>query len=92
MSIQKNTVLPNGVSGNWWVAGQVYVSPSLDGVQATLNLYQSHNAWVSGAPALDQRTYELNGVNNPVGKGKVTNLIELALVAKNSDFVSGSVL
>lgn len=93
MSIQKQTVLPNGVSGNFWVTNKVYVSPSNDGVVAVLQLFQNHASWVSGAPAIDQRSYELTRDNNPVNQNALIGIVETNLInGKTKDFVSGTIV
>lgn len=91
--IQKQTVLPNGVSGNFWVADtpSVYVWPNQQGVSLSMSLYTSRAAWVAGAPAIDRRSYELVGMN-PLGTGAVIGLVEPSLIANVNDFVSGTVV
>jgi len=92
MAIQ-NAVVINGVSGNYWKTTQLYVSPDYRQIRATLTLYATMLASVSG-PALASQDVLLPDPNNPAGIIQIANLVEAALVtnAAYPNFYGGSVV
>jgi len=87
MAISKATAI-NGVSGNFWVTSNVYISPDYSHARLTMALYASQAAYVSGADAVYQNDYLLNP--GPYNKVNLSAIGEAALISGNSQFSGGS--
>jgi hypothetical protein len=92
MAIQ-NTVVVNGVSGNYWKTTQLYFSPDYTQCRATLTLYQNMLASVSG-PALTFQEVVFSPSSNPAGIVQLANIVESSLVGNSAypNFYGGSVV
>lgn len=88
MAIQKLKVLPNGVSGDFWVVRGVYISADYSGVRAFADLYTDFGASVSGVP-LHKQDIILDGTNNPIHLSNLVNLVEQQLISMPGDFING---
>jgi hypothetical protein len=90
MAIQKEKVLANGVSGNYWVLHNVFVSPDYSDCRANAELYVSQAAFASGDTAVYEEDIILGNGMNPFSPQSLAKLMELELITLPGDFVSGT--
>jgi hypothetical protein len=88
MAIIKTKVLPNGVSGNYWVIRGIYMSPDVSNTRAFADLYVDAAASVSGTP-IHQADIILDGINNPFHQSNMEDIVEAQLITMPGDFLSG---
>lgn len=92
MAIQKSVTLANGVTGNFWKTEQISLAPNLGAVHASLRLYETAAAYVSGGMALHAVDVDLAGTDNPCMMQDIAALIEAKLVTVAGNFLSGTVV
>lgn len=91
MSIQKATEI-GSVSGNFWRAGSIYISPDRSHSRVVMNLYLSQAAYQGGAAPLHSQDFLMLNDENPFTDLALNAVSDAKLVAVESLFSGGTIV
>ena len=91
MSIQKATQI-GSVSGNFWRAGSIYISPDHSHSRVTMYLYLDQSAYRGGSAPLYSQDFLMLNDENPFTDLALNAVSDAKLVAVESLFSGGVIV
>jgi len=79
----------NGVSGNFWLTQNIYISPDYSHSRVRMQLFTSQASYLSGSPALYGNDYLLSPLT-PFRRVSLASLSEPSLITNVGQFAGGT--
>lgn len=90
--IQKDFTLADGRVGNYYVIDGVYLPTDSSSTRAFFRLYTNQASFVSGDAPIHRGEVILTNEQNPIGMGKLIDLVQQKLITIPGNFLSGTIV